>query len=124
VCVYKSFVRPSCEVGYPGFLALKTYQLDRLQILQNFALRLCLRAPRDTRLVDLHKEARIDSIHDHLKRRTTDFVNKALENFSLTGEEARFYLENFTPSELKNTPLGVIYESIESSNLFRPDGIG
>lgn len=118
--VYKAFVRPVCEVGCPGFLAMKKYQLDRLQVLQNKALRLCLRADYDTKLEVLHSDAKIDFISDHLKRKTVNFVVKALENFSITGEEARFYLENFTPSELENTPLGIIYSQLGNQNFFRP----
>jgi hypothetical protein len=115
ICIYKSFIRPSFDVGCPAFVTLQKYQLDRLQILQNQALRLCLRAPRDTKLTDLHREANVEFVIDHLKRRTVDFVVKAIDNYTLSGEEARFCLENFSAEELSKTPLGIVRNLLGNS---------
>jgi hypothetical protein len=106
--IYKSFIRPVIEYGCPAFLCLQKYQIDRLQILQNTALRLALRAPYDTPLVDLHRSARIHFVHTHMKIRASDFVLKAIENNTLSGREAKYYLNTFSPEQLAGTPLGQI----------------
>jgi hypothetical protein len=106
--VYKGYIRPVIEYGCPAFLALQKFQIDKLQTLQNKALRLCLRAPQWTPISELHKSARIPLLHDHLISRTTDFIRKALDYESLCGEEARFYLDLFSSDELAKTPLGFV----------------
>ena len=104
--IYKSFIRPVIEYGCPAFLCLQKYQIDRLQVLQNTALRLALRAPNDTPLIELHRTAKVQFVHTHMKIRAADFILRAMENDTLSGREAKYYLNMFSSEELAGTPLG------------------
>ena len=108
LAIYKSFIRPVIEYGCLSFLTLKSYQVDKLQILQNEALRIALRSLRDTTFtVTLHKKKRISHfIYNHIKIRACSFVIKAMENDTLCGKEIKNYLNLLTVEELENTPLG------------------
>jgi hypothetical protein len=106
--IYKGYIRPVVDYGCPAFITLKPYQFTKLQILQNQALRLCLRAPRDTPLAELHKRANIPFIQTHITSRTFDFVNRAMESGILAGQEAIEGLNFCTAEELEGTPLGAI----------------
>ena len=110
--IYKCYIRPVVEYGCPAFLALQKHQTDKLQILQNQALRLCLRAPRDTEIVKLHEEAKIPLLKPFLMSRFCKFVNTAIENNVLCGEEALYYLSLYSEKELKKSPLGLVYDKI------------
>jgi hypothetical protein len=110
--VYICYIRPVIEYGCPAFLNLRTNQSNRLQILQNRALRLCLRAPRDTSLEKLHRQAKVDFVVPHLKLRTFEFIVKSMDNNTLCGADARHFLNDYDEEELKNTPLGIIRDMI------------
>lgn len=106
--IYKCFIRPVIEYGCPAFLLLQKNHIDKLQVMQNQALRLALRAPRDTPLEELHKAANIHFLKTHLVIRASNFLQSAIANNTLSGRDALEYLNDFTEEELENTPLGLM----------------
>ena len=63
---YKQFVRPVMENGYAYSAKAKPSAIQHLQVVQNSALRVALRADRRTRIPDLHREAGIKCIQERL----------------------------------------------------------
>src|SRR5579872_5240022 len=65
--LYKQYIRPVLEYGNVVTCeAGKTY-LNQLQVVQNAALRTALRAPKWTKISDLHERARIVPLADRLR---------------------------------------------------------
>ena len=106
--VYKAFIRPVLEYGCISWLNISDTKMRKLQIIQNKALRLALRAPIETPIIDLHREAIICPLKEHLLLRAAKFLQMALERNTLSGRDARFWLALHTEEEIKNTPLGVL----------------
>lgn len=116
IIIYKAFIRPVIEYGCPAFLQLQNNHISKIQIMQNKALRLALRAPYDTPLVELHKKAKIPFIESFLKMRAAKFISSAIENNVLSGREALYYLNSLSDEELERTPLGAIKDLIIYNN--------
>ena len=75
--LYKQYIRPVLETGSIVTAGTGKSNLQKLQRVQNHALRTALQADRQTRIEDLHARARIPMIADRLK----DLRLKAIERF-------------------------------------------
>ena len=64
--IYTSYIRPLLETGYHFTIYATKTRLNKLQVVQNEALRLMLRLPRYTRISTLHEEAHLPTIKEHL----------------------------------------------------------
>ena len=64
--LYKQFIRPVLETGSVITARTSKSNLHKLQLVQNAALRTALRAPRRTRIEDLHAQAKIPMVADRL----------------------------------------------------------
>ena len=64
--LYKQYIRPVLETGSVITANAGKSNLQMLQRVQNDALRIALRAPRRTRITDLHEQAKIPLIADRL----------------------------------------------------------
>ena len=64
--LYKQYVRPVLETGSVITACASMMSIQKLQRVQNTALRIALRAPRRTRISDLHGQAEIQMIADRL----------------------------------------------------------
>jgi len=64
--LYKQYVRPVLETGSVITACATKSSIQRLQLVQNAALRTALRAPRRTRILDLHGRAGIQMIAERL----------------------------------------------------------
>ena len=65
--LYKSYVRPVLEYGSIAFVAAPKMQLERLQRVQNDALRICLKLPKYIRIKLLHDYASMLSLDERFK---------------------------------------------------------
>ena len=65
---YKQFVRPVMENGYAYTATAKTTALKPLQVVQNSALRIILKADRKTRIQDLERRTGIPPIQQRLQQ--------------------------------------------------------
>ena len=77
--LYRSYVRPILEYGSMAFLAAPKMQLDRLQKIQNDAIRICLKLPKYIRIELLHEYASMMPVTNRLA-----IFNKKLINIMKT----------------------------------------
>ena len=75
---YKSLLRSRFEYSHICLLSMSNFQLHRLELIQNQALRIILNKPRWTRITDMYAEAKITSIKDRLISLSKSWFNKAL----------------------------------------------
>ena len=84
--LYKIYVRPIIEYGSIAFLTAPKTQLDRLENIQNEAIRISLRLPKYIRKSLLNEYASIESIDDRLSTLSTSLLNKmTLKNEHVNG---------------------------------------
>ena len=76
--LYKSLLRSRLEYGHILLLSLSKHQLNRLELLQNKALRTITGRPRWTRLIDLRQECRIPSLLERIQVLAKNWYSKAL----------------------------------------------
>ena len=76
--IYLSHVRPRLETGFHFTRHAAKTNLQKLQKIQNEALRLILRLPRWTNTKILHEEGKLPMIKEHLDR----LHHKALKRYS------------------------------------------
>lgn len=108
IIVYKVFIRPVIEYSCCAWLNIKPNKIKKLQVLQNKALRLALRAPPDTRITVLHSRTGIPTLYEHLVTKSVNFLQNCLSKNTLTGRDIRFWLNLYTDNELENTSLGMV----------------
>lgn len=75
--LYKQYIRPVLETGGVTTVCTTKANISRLQRVQNAALRRALRAPWQTRIEDLHAQAKIPMISDRLE----ELRRKAIARF-------------------------------------------
>ena len=80
VRLYKAYIRPVLEYGAIILAAANKTRLAQLQVIQNRALRICLRMPKYTRISVLHELANIEPIRQRLEnlgRKTISRIRKS-----------------------------------------------
>ena len=80
VRLYKAYIRPVLEYGAIILAAANKTRLAQLQLIQNRALRICLRMPKYTRIRVLHELANIEPIRQRLEnlgRKTISRIRKS-----------------------------------------------
>ena len=65
--LYKQYIRHVLETGSVITREACPLALSKLEVVQNSALRTCLRAPPWTRLCELHTRSKIDPLTDRLR---------------------------------------------------------
>jgi hypothetical protein len=99
---------------FPAILApsLSNHNLNNLQIIQNNALRICLKKPRDTPIIELHQQARITKIQDRLFELAVKYLVKGVVNFNpIIIETIRDYIRFSGGRELNKPTLLDPYKS-------------
>ena len=80
VAIYKSTILPYVEYGDNIYAGAKLDLLNKIQRIQNRCLRVCLRAPPRTSIMDLHKEAKVNLLVD---RRASNLLKLAYKRKDL-----------------------------------------
>ena len=73
--IYKTYVRPVLEHGAIVMLSAAQVHLEKLQKVQNKALRIAFRKPIHTRITDLHEMASIEPIRERLQTLSNKFIH-------------------------------------------------
>ena len=79
------YVRTLIEYGSSSFLAMPKSNMEKLQKIQNEAIRICLHLPRYIRIDLLHEYAGIDTIAERLKM----LNQRLLATMVLTNEDIK-----------------------------------
>ena len=88
---YKTYVRPVLETGYVLTADASDHQLNKLQVIQNHAIRLAYNLPRSTNIKTLHEISGLEPIRDRLHHLKTKALNRFCQHSLLV--ETRKLLE-------------------------------
>ena len=108
--LYKMYIRPLLEYGSSSFIAASKTKLERLQKVQNEAIRCCLRLPRYIRIDLLHEYAGIDRVEERLKKLNTHL----LESMARVNEDVKKLVDDQHIHEhsLPKSPLDIYTEEL------------
>ena len=101
--VYKQYIRSIIDYASPAWHpAISNTQLNRLQIIQNTALRIILGCTQSTPIEHLHAETKILTVKQHLNMRGTQFLASVMNN----PDSPCYYLHDHPPThrQVANTP--------------------
>ena len=103
------YIRPLLEYGSSSFIAASKTKLERLQKVQNEAIRCCLRLPRYIRIDLLHEYAGIDRVEERLKKLNTHL----LESMARVNEDVKKLVDDQHIHEhsLPKSPLDILKSS-------------
>ena len=107
--LYKTYIRPLLEYGSIAFIAAPDEHMNRLQVIQNAALRLCLRLPSYIRIDLLHEYSGIETV----KKRMKNLNTKLLQTMARNNQDVKNIMSNYL-SHLKDyhkSPLDIISDS-------------
>jgi hypothetical protein len=74
--LYKCYICSLFEYGCPSFIAAPKNQMARLQLIQNDAIRTCLKLPSYIRTSLIHEYASIEPVKDRLQTISTKLLSK------------------------------------------------
>lgn len=103
ITVYKQYIRSIINYASPAWHpAISNTQLNKLQIIQNTALRIILGSTQSTPIEHLHAETKILTIRQHLDMRGTQFLASVINNTN----SPCYYLHDHPPThrQIANTP--------------------
>ena len=105
--LYKSYIRPIIEHGSIAFISASKNQMERLQMIENNAIKTCLRLPRYIRDSLLHEYASLELLSVRLIR----FNKKLLNIMKSSNEHIQALITDHVPANLGIlSPLDVIEE--------------
>ena len=78
VLIYKSFILPILEYGSILYMNASKSHLDRLQTLQNYALKCCLDVNKRTHTSIIHKKNKFNYLEESRKAQLLKNVNTIL----------------------------------------------
>ena len=107
--LYKTYIRPLLEYGSIAFIAAPDEQINRLQIIQNAALRLCLRLPSYIRINLLHEYSSIETVKTRLKELNTKLLHTMARNNPDVKNIKSIYLSHL--KDYHRSPLDVISDN-------------
>ena len=103
ITVYKQYIRSIINYASPAWHpALSKTQLNKLQTIQNTALRIILGSTQTTPIEHLHAEAKVLTLNQHLDMRGTQFLASAIHNVDSPCHY--FHDHQPTPRNIANTP--------------------
>lgn len=100
--LYRSYIRPI--MTYAGtiiFNCAKTH-LNRLQITQNKCLRMALSVPYYTKIIDLHKKAKIPLIKEFISKNAETFYNSVKDHENPLIQQLGKYTSDSIPVRVKH----------------------
>lgn len=101
--VFKQYIRSIIDYASPAWHpAISLTQINKLQTIQNTALRIILGSTQTTPIEHLHAETKILTIKQHLDMRGTQFLASVINNT----DSPCHYLHNHPPThrQIANTP--------------------
>ena len=91
--LYKTYILPLIEYGSISFIGAPKLSFEKLQKLQNEAIRICLRLPRYIRIDLLHEYAGISTIHQRLEKSNRKLLCSMMNH----NEDIRELMRNHDP---------------------------
>ena len=78
--LYKMWIRPIALYGAPAYYSAAKTHINKIQVIQNSALRVALRRTRRTHIDDLHQEGSLTLLKDEAVRSSHRFIEKKVDD--------------------------------------------
>ena len=78
--LYKMWIRPIALYGAPAYYSAAKTHINKIQVIQNSALRVALRRTRRTHIEDLHQEGSLTLLKDEVVRSSHRFIEKKVDD--------------------------------------------
>ena len=81
--LYKMWIRPIALYGTPAYYSAAKTHINKIQVIQNSALRVALRRTRRTHIEDLHQEGSLTLLKAEAVRSSHRFTEKKVDDSSI-----------------------------------------
>ena len=116
--LYKMWIRPIALYGAPAYYSAAKTHINKIQVIQNSALRIALRRNRRSHIADLHEEGCLIPLRDEAVRSSHRFMEKKADDGSIQRllVEHRIMLDydRYRRARLSKTPIDLIPDYLET----------
>ena len=117
--LYKMWIRPIVLYGAPAYYSAAKTHINKIQVIQNSALRVALRRTRRTHIEDLHQEGSLTLLKTEAVRSSHRFVEKkVLDDNSmqrlLIEHKIMLDYDRYRKARASKTPIDLIPDYLET----------
>ena len=115
--LYKMWIRPIALYGAPAYYSAAKTHINKIQVIQNSALRVALRRTRRTHIEDLHQEGSLTLLKAEAVRSSHRFIEKKVDDSLIQRLliEHRIMLDydRYRKARPSKTPIDLIPDHLE-----------
>ena len=115
--LYKMWIRPIALYGAPAYYSAAKTHINKIQVIQNSALRIALRRTRRTHIEDLHQEGSLTPLKAEAVRSSHRFIEKKVDDSLIQRLliEHRIMLDydRYRKARPSKTPIDLIPDHLE-----------
>ena len=116
--LYKMWIRPIVLYGAPAYYSAAKSHINKIQVIQNSALRIALRRNRRSHIADLHEKGCLIPSRDEAVRSSHRFIEKKADYSSIQRllVEHRIMLDydRYRRARPSKTPIDLIPDHLET----------
>ena len=116
--LYKMWIRPIALYGAPAYYSAAKTHINKIQVIQNSALRIALRRTRRTHIEDLHQEGSLTPLKAEAVRSSHRFIEKKVDDILIQRLliEHRIMLDydRYRKARPSKTPIDLLPDYLET----------
>ena len=124
--LYKMWIRPIALYGDPAYYSAAKTHINKIQVIQNSALRIALRRNRRSHITELHEEGCLIPLKDEAVRSSHRFVEKKADDSLiqrlLVEHKIMLNYDRYRKARPSKTPIDLIPDYLET--LLKRLGLG
>ena len=115
--LYKMWIRPIALYGAPAYYSAAKTHINKIQVIQNSALRIALRRTRRTHIEDLHQEGSLTPLKAEAVRSSHRFIEKKVDDSLiqrlLIEHKIMLDYDRYRKARPSETPIDLIPDHLE-----------
>ena len=116
--LYKMWIRPIALYGAPAYYSAAKTHINKIQVIQNSALRVALRRTRRTHIEDLHQEGSLSLLKAEAVRSSHRFMEKKVDDSSiqrlLLEHKIMLDYDRYRKARPSKTPIDLLPDYLET----------
>ena len=116
--LYKMWIRPIALYGAPAYYSAAKTHINKIQVIQNSALRVALRRTRRTHIEDLHQEGSLTLLKAEAVRSSHRFMEKKIDDSSiqrlLLEHKIMLNYDRYRKARPSKTPIDLLPDYLET----------
>ena len=116
--LYKMWIRPIALYGAPAYFSAAKTHINKIQVIQNSALRVALRRTRRTHIEDLHQEGSLSLLKAEAVRSSHRFMEKKVDDSSiqrlLLEHKIMLDYDRYRKARPSKTPIDLLPDYLET----------